>query len=72
MISGVLDRLVPPYVANDFARTRSTAAIALVDIQGAGHFDLVMPGSRPSPRSSRQSTTPSASRHLVADAKLSA
>ena len=44
MISGVLDRLVPPYVANDFARTRSTAAIALVDIQGAGHFDLVMPG----------------------------
>ena len=45
MISGVLDRLVPPYVADDFARTRSTAAIALVEIPGAGHFDLVMPGT---------------------------
>ena len=45
MISGVLDRLVPPYVADDFARTHSTAAIALVDIPGAGHFDLVMPGT---------------------------
>ena len=45
MISGVLDRLVPPYVADDFARTRSRASTALVDIPGAGHFDLVMPGT---------------------------
>ena len=72
MISGVLHRPVPPYVANDFARTRSTAAIALVDIQGAGHFDLVMPGKPAFATVLQQCTTPSASRHLVADAKLSA
>ena len=45
MISGVLDRLVPPYVADDFARTRSSNSTALVDIPGAGKFDLVMPGT---------------------------
>ena len=31
--------------ADDFARIRSSASTALVDIPGAGHFDLVMPGT---------------------------
>jgi acetyl esterase/lipase len=42
MISGVLDRLVPPYVAHDYAvAMRGRAAVELIDIPGAGHFDLV-------------------------------
>jgi acetyl esterase/lipase len=48
MISGVVDRLVPPYVAHDFARAmrRKHAAIPeLVDVPDAGHFDLVTPGT---------------------------
>jgi acetyl esterase/lipase len=48
MVSGVLDRLVPPYVADDYARSMRRAhakAVTLVDIPGAGHFDLVMPGT---------------------------
>jgi acetyl esterase/lipase len=46
MISGILDRLVPPYVARDYARAvqrKQGPAIELVDIPGAGHFDLVTP-----------------------------
>lgn len=47
MFSGILDRLVPPYVAYDYARARQHATpIELVDIPGAGHFDLVTPGTR--------------------------
>jgi acetyl esterase/lipase len=44
MVSGVLDRLVPPYVARDYARARQGKAgsVRLVDIPGAGHFDLVV------------------------------
>ena len=48
LVSGILDRLVPPYVADDYARLMqrtSSKAIALLDIPGAGHFDLVTPGT---------------------------
>jgi acetyl esterase/lipase len=48
MISGILDRLVPPYVAHDYARgmqRKYAAPFELVDIAGAGHFDLVTPGT---------------------------
>jgi hypothetical protein len=48
MISGILDRLVPPYVAHDYARAmrrKQGPIIQLVDIPGAGHFDLVTPGT---------------------------
>lgn len=45
MISGILDRLVPPYVADDFARAKPSSAIELINIPKAGHFDLVMPGT---------------------------
>jgi pimeloyl-ACP methyl ester carboxylesterase len=45
MVSGVLDRLVPPYVARDYARTQQgkASSVRLVDIPDAGHFDLVVP-----------------------------
>lgn len=49
MISGILDRLVPPYVADDYARRmqkKYAKEIELIDIPGAGHFDLVTPGSK--------------------------
>ena len=49
MISGILDRLVPPYVAYDYARAmegRHAASVERVDIPDADHFDLVMPGTR--------------------------
>lgn len=48
MVSGILDRLVPPYVADDYARSMRRAhakEVTLIDIPGAGHFDLVMPGT---------------------------
>jgi acetyl esterase/lipase len=49
MVSGVLDRLVPPYAAHDYARARrgrpGGGALRLVDIPGAGHFDLVTPSA---------------------------
>ncbi|HKU17529.1 MAG TPA: alpha/beta hydrolase [Steroidobacteraceae bacterium] len=48
MVSGILDRLVPPYVADDYARSMRRAhskAVTLVEIPGAGHFDLVTPGT---------------------------
>ena len=48
MISGILDRLVPPYAAHDYARAmrrKQAASPELVDIPGAGHFDLVTPGT---------------------------
>jgi acetyl esterase/lipase len=48
MVSGILDRLVPPYVAYDYARAmqrKHATPIELVDIPGAGHFDLVTPGT---------------------------
>jgi acetyl esterase/lipase len=48
MISGILDRLVPPYVADDYARgmlRKHATPVELVDIPGAGHFDLVTPGT---------------------------
>ena len=47
MVSGVLDRLVPPYVARDYARARQGKAggVRFVDIPGAGHFDLVVPSA---------------------------
>ena len=48
MVSGVLDRLVPPYAARDYARARGGklgGAVRLVDIPEAGHFDLVTPGT---------------------------
>lgn len=48
MVSGILDRLVPPYVADDYARlmrTTHSLAVKLIDISGAGHFDLVTPSA---------------------------
>jgi acetyl esterase/lipase len=48
MVSGILDRLVPPYVADDYARLmrrEQSKAVARVEIPAAGHFDLVMPGT---------------------------
>ncbi len=52
MISGILDRLVPPYVAHDYAHDYARAMrrkrgpdIDLVDVPGAGHFDRVTPGT---------------------------
>jgi acetyl esterase/lipase len=48
MVSGILDRLVPPYVADDYARLMRrthSQAVTLIDIPGAGHFDLVTPGA---------------------------
>jgi acetyl esterase/lipase len=49
MISGSLDRLVPPAVARAYARAmerKQATSVALVDLPGAGHFDLVTPGTR--------------------------
>ena len=48
LISAELDRLVPPYVAHDYAvamRGKRRASMELVTIAGAGHFDLVTPGA---------------------------
>jgi pimeloyl-ACP methyl ester carboxylesterase len=48
MVSGILDRLVPPYVADDYARLMRrthSKAVTLVEIPGAGHFDLITPGT---------------------------
>lgn len=42
MVSGVLDRLVPPYVAHEYERSvRGRVAVERVEIAEAGHFDLV-------------------------------
>jgi acetyl esterase/lipase len=49
LVSGTLDRLVPPYVAHDYASAHGLAGaerIERVDIAGAGHFDLVTPGTQ--------------------------
>ena len=48
LVSGILDRLIPPYVADDYARSMQRShskAVTLIDIPGAGHFDLVTPGT---------------------------
>ncbi|GJD77197.1 hypothetical protein GCM10007886_16360 [Methylobacterium gregans] len=48
MVSGVLDRLVPPWVAYDYARAlrgRSAIEPRLVNVPDAGHFDLVTPSA---------------------------
>jgi pimeloyl-ACP methyl ester carboxylesterase len=48
MISGILDRLVPPYVAHDYAcamRGKDGPSIELLNIIDASHFDLVTPGT---------------------------
>ncbi|MGA4555403.1 alpha/beta hydrolase family protein [Methylorubrum aminovorans] len=48
MVSGVLDRLVPPWVAYDYARAlrgRSATVPKLVEVPDAGHFDLVTPSA---------------------------
>jgi acetyl esterase/lipase len=48
MISGVLDRWVPPYIAHDYARAmkdKGKSSVALINVAGAGHFDLVTPGN---------------------------
>lgn len=45
MISGVLDRLVPPYVAHDYERAvRRRGNVERIGIEAAGHFDLVATG----------------------------
>ena len=46
LVSGVLDRLTPPWVAYDYARAlrgRSGRAPQLINVPDAGHFDLVTP-----------------------------
>jgi acetyl esterase/lipase len=48
MISGTLDRLVPPYVAYDYFRAmrdRQKKAVELVDLPWSSHWDLVMTGT---------------------------
>jgi len=48
LVSGVLDRLVPPYVAYDYVRAVPRADGASVEVRtvsDAGHFDLVTPGT---------------------------
>jgi acetyl esterase/lipase len=48
MISGILDKLAPPYVAYTYAREmrdKRKAPVELVDIPQAGHFDLVTLGT---------------------------
>lgn len=45
MISGILDRLVPPHVAHDYVLSvYGEVAVELVNIQDAGHFELVSMG----------------------------
>ena len=45
MVSGILDRLVPPYVAHDYAQAmRGQVDVELVEVRNAGHFDLVAQG----------------------------
>ena len=45
MLSGVLDRLVPPYVAHDYAQAvRGQVDVERVEVRDAGHFDLVAQG----------------------------
>jgi acetyl esterase/lipase len=45
MVSGTLDRLVPPHVAHDYARAVPDGVdVQRVDITDAGHFDLVAGG----------------------------
>ncbi|HEY0660511.1 MAG TPA: alpha/beta hydrolase [Lysobacter sp.] len=42
MVSGTLDRLVPPYVAHDYARqVQDSSSVRRVNLEEAGHFDLV-------------------------------
>ena len=46
LVSGVLDRLTPPWVAYDYARAvrgKSESAPQLINVPDAGHFDLVTP-----------------------------
>lgn len=47
MLSGVLDRLVPPHVAHDHARAMRAKGkdTTLVNVEGAGHFDFMTPGT---------------------------
>jgi acetyl esterase/lipase len=47
LLSGVLDRLVPPYVAHDHARAMRAKGkdTALINVEGAGHFDFMTPGT---------------------------
>ena len=48
LLSGVLDRLVPPYMAHEYAiglRQAPGLNLSLRNIEGAGHFDLVTPGT---------------------------
>lgn len=48
LVSGVLDRLTPPWVAYDYARAvqeRSGRAPQLINVPDAGHFDLVTPSA---------------------------
>ncbi|HEY5798573.1 MAG TPA: alpha/beta hydrolase, partial [Burkholderiaceae bacterium] len=45
LISGALDRLVPPYAAFDYEKAMRNAAglkVETATVDGAGHFDLVM------------------------------
>nr|MBP6797996.1 hypothetical protein [Luteimonas sp.] len=46
MVSGILDRLIPPYVAHDYAQAmHGRVEVERVDIRDAGHFDLVGQGA---------------------------
>jgi hypothetical protein len=49
MVSAVLDRLVPRYVAHDYRRAmraKGRPSIELINVADAGHFDLVTPGTK--------------------------
>ena len=46
MVSGILDRLIPPYVAHDYAQAmHGRVDVERVEIRDAGHFDLVGQGA---------------------------
>lgn len=48
MVGGVIDLLVPPPVADDYApalRSKPVTAPRLVDVPDAGHRDLVTPSA---------------------------
>ncbi|GJE71045.1 alpha/beta hydrolase [Methylorubrum podarium] len=48
LVSGVFDRLTPPWVAHDYARRlreKTGTAPRLVNVSDAGHFDLVTPSA---------------------------
>lgn len=46
VVSGILDRVVPPFVAHDFARhARPGVGLTMLNVEGANHLDLISKSS---------------------------